>query len=212
MSPPPFLARLPVMVLLTRRAGMQGPQAHARERYRTLVQTALAGVQPNAGTTAVVLRDLLRRGNAHGAVDVFAAGCALGALQDATCDDLLQAALTALARPELPQPQLAEVAPAPTSQLTAAPATVVVIAAAPDAHVPDMGEGWLPAGLLAEPAGASEVATRASGARGCGHSPAPIRFGSVGTGPLFGTTEEGGMQPASCEPPAPGESPDGLPH
>jgi hypothetical protein len=48
---------------------MQGPQAHARERYGTLKQTGSAGMQPNAGTIAMVMRDLLHRGNANAAVD-----------------------------------------------------------------------------------------------------------------------------------------------
>jgi hypothetical protein len=78
---------------------MQGRQPHARERYRTLMQTGFAGVQPNACTTAVVMRDLLRRGNANGAIDVYAAGCAHGALRDADCVNLLQAALAALTQP-----------------------------------------------------------------------------------------------------------------
>jgi hypothetical protein len=175
------------------------------------MQTGFAGVQPNAGTTAVVMRDLLRCGNAHGAVDVYAAACAHGGLHDAECTNLLQAALAALTQPEVRQPQPGEAQPAPGLQLTAAASAVAASAAGPSALMPDMGEGWPSANLLAEVAGPPEVVTRASGEQGCGHAPAPLRHKATSMSTLVRTVEAGGMQPASPEPPRPGALQDALP-
>jgi hypothetical protein len=140
------------------------------------------------------------------------AACVHGVLHDVNCVNLLQTALVVLTQPKLPQPQLAEAAPAPASQLAAAAATVATMPAAPNALMSDMGEGWLPASRLAELAGAPGVATRASGAHGSGHAPAPMQTGAHSMGARVGSVEAGGMQPASSEPPSLGALQDPLPH